>query len=77
MAVNWDIRREGRTWACDEALRRFELTPYRIEMLEGRLLSDEQERLNLLGLLLENVGADGAVRLGDPAVWREAVARLI
>jgi len=33
-------------------------------------------RLNLLGLLLENVGARGAVRMGDPAVWREAIAEL-
>jgi hypothetical protein len=28
----------------------------------------------VLGLLLENVGVDAAVRLGDPQVWREAVA---
>ena len=30
----------------------------------------------MLGLLLENVGADAAVHLGDPEVWREAVAAL-
>jgi hypothetical protein len=30
----------------------------------------------MLGLMLENVGADQAVRLGDPAVWRAAVAAL-
>ena len=29
--------------------------------------------MKLLGLLLENVGADRAVKLGDPAVWRAAV----
>jgi hypothetical protein len=27
-------------------------------------------------LLLENVGADAAVRLGEPGVWRAAVAKL-
>jgi hypothetical protein len=27
-------------------------------------------------LLLENVGADRAVQLGDPDVWRAAVAKL-
>jgi hypothetical protein len=26
--------------------------------------------------LLENVGVDAAIRLGDPAVWREAIAEL-
>jgi hypothetical protein len=30
----------------------------------------------LLGLLLENVGADQAVRMGDAKVWQEAIAGL-
>ena len=34
---------------------------------------DHEERLQMLGLLLENVGVDAAVRLGDPQVWRDAV----
>ena len=37
---------------------------------------DHEERLQMLGLLLENVGVDAAVRLGDPQVWRDAVAEL-
>jgi hypothetical protein len=45
-------------------------------MHEGRLLWYEEDRVKLLGLLLENVGADRAVRLGNPAVWRAAVAAL-
>ena len=57
-------------------MQRYELTPEKIEMSEGKLLWDDEERLNLLALLLENVGADAAVRLGDPAVWRAAVAEL-
>jgi hypothetical protein len=55
---------------------RYALTPEKLEMIDGKLLHDDEERLNLLALLLENVGADAAVRLGDPAVWRGAVARL-
>ena len=42
----------------------------------GKLLWDDKERLTLLGLLLENLGLDAAVRLGEPAVWRAAVADL-
>ena len=34
---------------------------------------DDTERLTLLALLLENVGIDRAVRLGDAEVWRAAV----
>lgn len=71
----WDIRREGRAWG-KEAMARYELTPGKLEMIDGKLLWDDEDRVLLLGLLLENVGADRAVRLGDPAVWRAAVAAL-
>ena len=27
----------------------------------------------MLALLLENVGIDAAVRLGDPAIWKQAI----
>ena len=74
--VDWDIRREGRAWVVGEALERLELAPEKFEMNRGRLFWDDEQRLLLLGLLLENVGVDAAVRLGDPNVWRAAVAEL-
>ena len=73
---DWDIRREGRAWKSEEARQRWELTPEKLEMIDGRILWDEDERVHLLGLLLENVGADRAVRLGDASVWRSAVEAL-
>jgi hypothetical protein len=45
-------------------------------MVKGKLLWDDEDRVNMLGLLLENVGADRAVRLGNPDVWRAAVRSL-
>jgi hypothetical protein len=72
---NWDIQAEGRAWRS-EAMDRYALTPEKLEMIGGKLLYDDEERLTLLALLLENVGADAAVRLGDPGVWRAAVAKL-
>jgi hypothetical protein len=57
-------------------MARYELTPEKLEMSEGRLLWDDEDRVKLLGLLLENVGADRAVRLGNPTVWRAAVAAI-
>lgn len=72
----WDIRREGRAWQGAEARRRWQMTPQKLEMLEGKLLSSDEERTRLLGLLLENMGADQAVRLGDPNVWIEAAEAL-
>jgi hypothetical protein len=73
---DWDIRREGRAWEGDEAMQRYELTPEKIEMVKGKLLWDDEDRVKMLGLLLENVGADRAVRLGNPDVWRAAVRTL-
>jgi hypothetical protein len=74
--MKWDIRREGRAWSGDEGLERFSLTPEKFEMVKGRLFWSDTDRMNLLALLLENVGADRAVRLGDPRVWMEAVEGL-
>jgi hypothetical protein len=74
--VNWDIRREGRAWTANEAMPRYNLTPEKFEMCQGKLFWSDEDRLNMLGLMLENVGADQAVRLGDPAVWKAAVAAL-
>ena len=77
MADNeWDIRREGRAWGADEARARYALAPEKIELIAGKLFWNDGERLRMLGLLLENVGLDQAVRLGNPRLWREAVAAL-
>jgi hypothetical protein len=73
--IRWDIRREGHAWGA-EALDRLELAPEKLEMIDGKLYWDDEERLTMLGLLLENVGIDKAIRLGDPRLWREAIAAL-
>ena len=73
MDVRWDIRREGRSWTEEEFEERVALRPEKLEVWEGKLLMSEEERLALLGLLLENVGADAAVRLGSRSVWVEAI----
>jgi len=74
MTALWDIRRQGRSWDSIEFRSRADLRPEKLEIMEGKLLLDDEERLNLLGLLLENVGADQVVRMGAPAVWIAAVA---
>jgi hypothetical protein len=58
---NWDIRNEGRAWSGEEAFARYMLKPHKIELIEGKLLFSN---------------ADRAVQLGDPEVWRAAVAKL-
>jgi hypothetical protein len=71
--MNWDIRREGRAWSADEVQVRKDSRPEKLEILDGKLLWTEAERIELLGLLLENVGADQVVRMGDPKTWAAAV----
>ena len=73
MAVRWDIRREGRPWSREEFPARWELTPEKFEVIDSKLFWDESDRLNLLALLLENVGVDTAVRLGSLEVWKAAI----
>jgi hypothetical protein len=75
--IEWKILNEGRAWRGEEAWQRYEQgTPEKLEMVEGKLLWSEEAREKLLGLLLENVGADRTVQFGDPEVWRAAVAKL-
>jgi hypothetical protein len=74
--VAWDIRREGHAWTSDEWRARRELGPEKIELIRGKLFWSDEDRLAMLALLLENVGVDQAVRLGDPQVWREAITQL-
>jgi hypothetical protein len=74
--TQWDIRRKGRDWQGEEVWARYHLAPEKMELMEGKIFWNDDERLRMLGLLLEQLGADAAVRLGDPEIWREAVAEI-
>lgn len=75
MTVRWDIRREGRAWGeADDFSARWELTPEKFEVYQGKLFWHENDRINLLALLLEQVGVDAALRLGPLEVWEEALS---
>jgi hypothetical protein len=74
--IEWHLQRSGRRWSLAEVRKRYELSPEKIELIEGKLFWSERDRLVMLGLLLENVGVDRAVRLGDATVWKEAIAHL-
>jgi hypothetical protein len=74
--VQWDIRREGRAWSREEWNARREHTPEKFELSRGMLFWRDEDRLAVLALMIENLGVDRVVRLGDPKVWREAIAAL-
>ena len=73
METHWDIRREGRAWSAEEVRHRKDLRPEKLEIIDGKLLWYEEERVALAGILIENIGADAVVRLGDIEVWKSAV----
>ena len=71
----WDIRREGREWSAEEFNRRIYQAPEKIEFAGG-IFVDDEERMTVLAMLLENLGIDKVIRLGNPADWKAAVAEL-
>jgi hypothetical protein len=73
--IDWDIRREGRRWSHEEFDQRTYQAPEKIEYVDGIFASD-RERLNVLGMLLENLGIDRAIRLGKLEDWKAAIADL-
>lgn len=75
-SLQWDIRSEGRAWHGDEFESRWMLIPEKFEASHGKIFWCDEDRINLLGLMLEQMGADRAVQLGDPEVWKAAVAKL-
>lgn len=72
---DWDIRRQGRRWTREEFDRRIYEAPEKIEFAGG-IFSSDDERITVLAMLLENLGIDRAVQLGNPADWKAAVAEL-
>jgi len=71
--MKWNIGRKGKAWGKNEAFDRFSMAPEKIELVDGKLFWDEEYRLTMLALLLENVGIDEAVKIGDPQLWAEAI----
>jgi len=74
-APDWDIRREGRRWSHEEFDQRIYQAPEKIEFVDG-IFASEQERLNVLGMLLENLGIDRAIRFGKLENWKAAIEDL-
>jgi hypothetical protein len=71
----WIIRREGRLWKGEEFEKRIYQAPEKIEFTGG-IFINERQRLIVLAMLLENLGIDKAVRLGNPADWKAALTEL-
>ena len=73
--AEWDIRREGRVWSHEEFNRRIYQAPEKIEFTGG-IFTYEDERLTVLAMLLENLGIDKAVQLGNLEDWKAAINEL-
>ena len=71
-SIEWDIRRKGRLWSHEEFDQRIYQAPEKIEYVNGIFASD-RERLMVLGMLLENLGIDRAIRFGKIEDWKAAI----
>ena len=71
------IGNEPQIWTADRFTAWRDGLPEKWELLAGQISGgNEDELLHMLAGLLEHIGADRAVQLGDPQVWRRAVAKL-
>jgi hypothetical protein len=61
--IEWDIRREGRPWSDEEFEQRLDQAPEKIEFVDGTFASDLKRNI-VLGMPLEDLGIDRAVRFG-------------
>jgi hypothetical protein len=74
-AVDWEFDLKGHPWK--NAWERYDLIPEtKFEMMDGKLFWNDETRLLLIGLLIENVGLEKVVKLGNADAWREAVKGL-
>jgi hypothetical protein len=73
--IEWDIRRDGRQWSNEEFDQRIDQAPEKIEFVNG-IFASERQRLNVLGMLLENLGIDRVIRFGKLEDWKAAIADL-
>jgi len=64
---------EGRLWSHEEFDQRIYQAPEKIEFVDGIFASDRQRRI-MLGMLLENLGIDRAIRFGKLEDWKAAIA---
>lgn len=74
--VAWDFQAEGYGWGEGTWERIKLIEEFKLEVIDGKLMYDDNMRLLLMGLLIENVGLDKLVQLGDLEVWRAAIAKL-
>jgi len=73
--IDWDIRREGRIWSHEESNQRTSQAPEKIEYVNG-IFASGRERLIVLGVLLENLGIDKAIRFGKIEDWKAAIEEM-
>ena len=59
----------------EEFDQRIDQAPEKIEYVNGIFASD-RERLNVLGMLLENLGIDKVIRFGKLEDWKAAIENL-
>jgi len=73
--IEWDIRRKGRLWSHEEFDQRIYQAPEKVEYVDG-IFGSDRERLIVLGMLLENLGIDKAIRFGRIEDWKAAIEEM-
>jgi hypothetical protein len=72
-AIRWNVERKARRWTSEEFEERLAVAPEKIEFVGGIFVGDEQRHL-VLGMLLENLGMEAALKFGRIDDWEAAIA---
>jgi hypothetical protein len=74
----WKYGFKGRAWQGEEAHGKYLTAPEKIELFKGKILSSEDERLQMLRLLIENVGlCDTIEATAGAKEWQYAAERIL
>lgn len=74
----WKYGFEGRAWEGAEIREKYNTSPEKIELYQGKIFFNDEERLRLLRLLAENVGLRQTIEATAGAKdWKYAAERIL
>ena len=69
---DWPIERRSKSFSGDAFTEMVERFPARVDCCDGMIGPDHERRMLMLAMLIENVGVDEVIKIGNAELWLEA-----
>lgn len=69
----WPIERTPKMFSGDDFFEMVDRFPARVDCCDGMIGENNQQRLLMLAMLIENIGIDAVVKIGPLQLWIDAV----